>query len=80
MLNAVLVGAQSPTYEIVIQTTRQGIFSSRFTNNGKTLYFPLYFSDLDRVETGVSEEGINSLKALPKSNKLLWRVKTLIIN
>ena len=44
------------------------------------LYFPLYFGDLDRVETGVSEEGINSLKALPKSSKLLWRVKTLFIN
>ena len=68
MLNAVLVGAQSPTSENVIQTIRQGMFSSWLTDNGKMLYFPLYFSDLDRVETGVSEEGINSLKALPKSN------------
>ena len=40
----------------------------------------MYFGDLYRVKTGVSEEGINSLKALPKSNKLLERVKTLIIN
>ena len=45
----------------------------------KCFIFLCIFGDLDRVETGVSEEGINSLKALPKSNKLLWRVKTLII-
>ena len=45
----------------------------------KCFIFLCIFCDLDRVETGVSEEGINSLKALPKSNKLLWRVKTLII-
>ena len=50
MLNAVLVGAQSPTYENIIQTIRQWIFSSRLTDNGKMLYFPLYFGDLDRVE------------------------------
>ena len=80
MLNDVLVWAQSLTYENIIQTIRQCIFSSRLTDNGKVLYFLLYFRDLDRVETGVSEEGINSLKTLPKSSKLLWRVKTLIIN
>ena len=33
-----LVGAQSPTYENIIQTIR-----SRLTDNGKMLYFPLYF-------------------------------------
>ena len=41
------------------------------------LYFPWYFGDLDRVETGLSEEGINSFKTLQKSSKSLWRVKTL---
>ena len=80
MLNAVLVGLQSPTYENIIQTIRQRFFSSRLTDNGKCFIFLCIFGDLDRVETGVSEEGINSLKALPKSSKLLWRVKTLIIN
>ena len=46
----------------------------------KCFIFLCIFGDLDRVETGVSEEGVNSLKTLPKSSKLLWRVKTLIIN
>ena len=46
----------------------------------KCFIFLCIFGDLDRVETGVSEEGINSLKALPKLSKLLWRVKTLMIN
>ena len=46
----------------------------------KCFVFFCIFGDLGRVETGVSEEGINSSKALPKSSKLLWRVKTLIIN
>ena len=55
-------------------------FSSRLTDNGKILYFPWYFGDLDRVETGVSEEGINSMKILPKSSKSFWRVKALIIS
>ena len=45
----------------------------------KCFIFLCIFGDLDCVETGVSEEGTNSLKALPKSSKLLWRVKTLII-
>ena len=40
----------------------------------KILYFPWYFGDFDRVETGVSEEGINSMKTLPKSSKSFWRV------
>ena len=42
--------------------------------------FLCFFGDLDRLETGISEERINSLKTLPKSSKLLWSVKTLIIN
>ena len=46
----------------------------------KCFIFLCIFGDLDRVETGVSEEGINSLKTLPKSSNLLWCVKTLIIN
>ena len=46
----------------------------------KCFIFLCIFGDLGRVETGVSEEGINSLKTLPKSSNLLWRVKTLIIN
>ena len=46
----------------------------------KCFIFLSIFGGLDRVETRVSEEGINSLKALPKSSKLLWCVKTLIIN
>ena len=66
--------------ENIIQTTRQLIFSSRLTDYGKMLYFLSIFGNLDHVETGVSEEGINSLKTLPKSSKLLWRVKALIIN
>ena len=37
----------------------------------KCLIFLCIFGDLDRVETGVSEEGINSMKTLPKSSKLL---------
>ena len=45
----------------------------------KCFIFLCIFGDLDHVETGVSEVGINSLKTLPKSSKLLWRVKTLII-
>ena len=56
------------------------IFSLRLTDNGNILYFPWYFGDLDRVETGVSEEGINSMKTLPKSSKSFWRVKALIIS
>ena len=28
-------------------------------SNYKLLYFPLYFADLNHVETGVSEEGRN---------------------
>ena len=46
----------------------------------KCFIFLCIFGNLYRVETGVSVEGINSLKALSKSSKLLWRVKTLIIN
>ena len=56
------------------------IFSSRLTDNGKILYSPWYFGDLDRVETGVSEKGINSTKTLPKSSQSFWRVKALIIS
>ena len=56
------------------------MFSSRLTDNGKILYFPWYIGDLDRVETAVSEVGINSMKTLPKSSKYFWRVKTLIIS
>ena len=44
----------------------------------KMLYFPLFFGDLDCVETGVSEEGINSLKTLPKSSKLLKKKKLFV--
>ena len=71
---------QSPTSENIIQRIGQWIFSSRLTDNGKILYFPWYFSDLNHVETGVSEEGINSMKTLPKSKKSFWRVKALIIS
>ena len=46
----------------------------------KCFIFLCIFGDLDRVETGVSEEGINSLKALPKSSTFLWHAKTLMIN
>ena len=56
------------------------MFSSRLTDNGKIIYFPWYFGDLDRVETGVLEEGINSMKTLPISSKLFWHVKALIIS
>ena len=73
-------GTQSPTSENIIQRIGQRILSSRLTDNGKILCFPWYFGDLDRVETGVSEEGINSLKTLPKSSKSFWRVKALIIS
>ena len=45
----------------------------------KCFIFHCIFGDLDRVETGVSEEGINFLKTFPKSSKLLRRVKTLIV-
>ena len=56
------------------------MFSSRLTDNGKTLYFPWYFGDLDHVEIGVSEEEIYSMKTLPKSSKSLCHVKALIIS
>ena len=73
-------GTQSLTSENIIQRIGQCIFSSRLTDNGNILYFPWYFGNLDRVETGVSEEGINSMKTLPKSSKSFWRVKALIIS
>ena len=59
---------QLPTSENIIQ--RIGLLfkelDSEFFHHGKILYFPWYFGDLYRVETGVSEEGINSMKTLPK--------------
>ena len=61
------------TVNILIETHFDSVY------NGKMLYFPWYFGDLDRVETGVSEEGINSLKTLPKSSKTLPCVKALIL-
>ena len=66
MIKAVLGG---PTSENIIQRIGQWIFSSRLTDKGNILYFPWYFCDLDRVEAGVSEEGINSMNTLPKSSK-----------
>ena len=80
MLKSCVRGTQSPTSEFIIQSIEQRIFSSRLTDNGKILYFPWYFGDLDLVETGVSEEGINSMKTLPKSSKSFWRVEALIIS
>ena len=79
MLNAVLVKAQSPTYKNIIQTDSE-FFHRDSLIMAKCFIFLCIFGDLDRVETEVSEEGISSLKTLPKSSKLLWRVKTLIIN
>ena len=46
------------------------MFPSRLTDNGKILYFPWYLGDLDRVETGVSEEGINSMNTPPNQVNL----------
>ena len=45
-----------------------------------SVYFHCYFGDIDRVETGVSEKGINSFKTVSKSSESLWRVKALICN
>ena len=44
----------------------------------KCFIFLCIFGDLDRVETGVSEEGLNSLKTLPKSSKLLKKKKLFV--
>ena len=81
MLNAVLVGAHNRRLtKIEFKQLDSEFFHRDSLIMAKCFIFLCIFCDLGRVETGVSEEGINSLKALPKSSKLLWRVKTLIIN
>ena len=62
------------TVKVFIETRFDSVY------NGKMLYLPWYFCNLDRVETGVSEEGMNSLKTLPKSSNSLRCVKALIFN
>ena len=69
MLKAVLGGRNRRLPKIYFKELDSDFFSSRLTDNGKILYFPWYFGDLYRVETGVSEEGINSMKTLPKLSK-----------
>ena len=62
-------GTQSPTSQILFKQFDMICFIETHCDsvlNGKMLYFPWYFGDLDRVETGVSEKGIKSLKTLLK--------------
>ena len=80
MLKAVLGGRNRRLPKLQFIELDTEFFSSRLTDNGKILYFPWYFGDLDRVETGVLEEGINSMKILPKLSKSFWRVKAIIIS
>ena len=67
-----VTGMQSPTSENIIKYN-----SKKWTDNffhrdslimAKYFIFLGIFGDLDRVETGISEEGINSMKTLPKSS------------
>ena len=63
-------GTQLSTSENIIQRNGQRIYSSRLTDNGKIIYFPWYFGDINLVETGVSEEEINSMKTLSEQVNL----------